>query len=190
MPNNILFDKLGPIYDHLFGAQAEKALADPLKLPAEGWLLDLGGGTGRSSAGLAGLVERTLLCDLSMPMLQEAHAKDFKHVVQASATALPFEDGIFARMMVIDALHHMPAQESTVGEMVRVLEKEGRLLIEEPDIRYFAVKLIALMEKLLLMRSKFHTPDEIRLMAEGHGASARVGGDGKGSAWIMVDKEE
>jgi demethylmenaquinone methyltransferase/2-methoxy-6-polyprenyl-1,4-benzoquinol methylase len=74
--------------------------------------------------------------------------------------------------------------------MVRVLEKEGRLLIEEPDIRYFAVKLIALMEKLLLMRSKFHTPDEIRLMAEGHGASARVGGDGKGSAWIMVDKEE
>ena len=188
MTNNFLFDVLGPIYDHIFGAHAEKALADPLNLPAEGWLLDLGGGTGRSSAGLADLVEKTLLCDLSMPMLQEAHTKGFEYVVQASATALPFEDGVFARMMVIDALHHMPAQERTVGEMVRVLAEEGRLLIEEPDIRYFAVKLIALMEKVLLMKSTFHTPDEIRQMAEGHGAAAQVGGDGKGSAWIMVDK--
>lgn len=188
MPNNILFDLLGPLYDHIFGHKDPEAFTDPLNLPANGWLLDLGGGTGRSSSGLAHQVDRVLICDLSMPMLRKAHEKGFASTVQASATHLPFADDTFERIMVIDALHHMPDQDTTTGEMVRTLKPGGRLLIEEPDIRLFAVKLIALMEKVLLMKSYFHSPDEIGEMAAAFGGTVSQGSDGKGSAWVMVDK--
>lgn len=188
MPNNQLFDLLGPLYDHLFSIRDSEHLHGPLKLPASGWLLDLGGGTGRSSIGLAGQVDQILICDLSMAMLQSAQKKGLTHLVQASATDLPFAADSFERIMVIDALHHMPDQQNTVGEMTRLLKPGGRMLIEEPDIRLFIVKLIALAEKLMLMKSKFHTPTEIQSMAKEYGASASVGTDGKGSAWIMVEK--
>jgi demethylmenaquinone methyltransferase/2-methoxy-6-polyprenyl-1,4-benzoquinol methylase len=188
MPNNILFDWLGPFYDHIFGTKDTAAFDEPLALPANGWLLDLGGGTGRSSDGLAGKVDQLVLCDLSMPMLRKASTKDHHHRVQASATHLPFAEGAFNRILVVDALHHMPEQHATTGEMVRTLKSGGRLLIEEPDIRLFAVKLIALMEKVLMMKSYFHTPDEIKGMAESFGTRAAVAADGRGSAWIMVDK--
>lgn len=188
MPNNHLFDLLGPLYDHIFSIRDADHLHDPLKLPASGWLLDLGGGTGRSSIRLADQVDHILVCDLSMSMLQSAQKKGIRYLVQASATDLPFNADSFERIMVIDALHHMPDQHSTVGEMTRLLKPGGRLLIEEPDIRLFAVKLIALAEKLMLMKSKFHTPDEIQSMAEEYGAAASVGTDGQGSAWIIVEK--
>lgn len=188
MPNNILFDWLGPIYDHVFGIKDTVIFDEPLSLPAEGWLLDLGGGTGRSSAGLADKVEHLVLCDLSLPMLQKAGNKGVIHRVQASATDLPFAESSFNRILVVDALHHMPDQQTTTGEMIRTLKSGGRLLIEEPDIRLFAVKLIALMEIVLLMKSKFYTPDEIKGMAESFGTQAAVDTDDRGSAWIMVDK--
>jgi len=188
MPNNILFDLLGPLYDHLFGIKDPEGFTEPLSLPAEGWLLDLGGGTGRSSARLAEKVDSVLVCDLSMPMLRTAQEKGFASTVQASATDLPFAANTFERIMVIDALHHMPNQHTTTGEMFRILKTGGRLLIEEPDIRLFAVKLIALMEKVLMMKSYFHTPDEIQQMAESFGGQVSQGSDGKGSAWVMVDK--
>jgi ubiquinone/menaquinone biosynthesis C-methylase UbiE len=187
MPNNKLFDKVGPFYDHLFGEKDPEDFQHTLNLPAEGWLLDLGGGTGRTCAGLQGQVDYIVVCDLSMPMLQEAGNKGNLHRVQASAADLPFAANTFSRMMVVDALHHMPDQHSTTGEMIRTLKPGGRLMIEEPDIRLFAVKLIALAE---LLKSKFHTPAQIQQMAEDHGAQASVESDDKGSAWVLVDKGE
>ena len=42
-----------------------------------------------------------------------------------------------------------------------VLKPGGSIVIEEPDIRKFTVKLIALAEKITLMRSHFLSPDKI-----------------------------
>lgn len=188
MPNNFLFDLLGPFYDHVIGPKTPESLRHPLNLPSRGWLLDAGGGTGRASAGLRELTGNLVICDLSVSMLKEAQAKGIQNLVLASATQLPFAAETFDRIMVIDALHHMPEQKTTVGEMLRTLKKNGRLLIEEPDIRLFAVKLIALFEKLALMKSIFHSPPQIQSMAESFGAQVNIGSDGKGSAWVMVDK--
>ena len=188
MPNNFLFDLLGPIYDRVIQPKAPDAFNHPLKLPTDGWLLDVGGGTGRASSGLKDAVTHMVICDLSTPMLREAQTKGVHNLVQASATHLPFAEETFDRIMVIDALHHMPEQKETVGEILRTLKSSGRLLIEEPDIRLFGVKLIALMEKLALMKSFFHSPDQIKEMAESFGARAEIASDGKGSAWVMADK--
>ena len=188
MPNNFLFDLLGPIYDRVIQPKAPDAFNQPLKLPTDGWLLDVGGGTGRASSGLKDAVRHMVICDLSTPMLREAQTKGIQNLVQASATHLPFAEETFDRIMVIDALHHMPEQKETVGEILRTLKSSGRLLIEEPDIHLFGVKLIALMEKLALMKSFFHSPDQIKEMAESFGARAQIASDGKGSAWVMADK--
>lgn len=188
MPNNFLFDLLGPFYDHVIGPKEPEALREALNLPSSGWLLDAGGGTGRASAGIREMIDNLVICDLSEPMLREAQAKGIPNLVQASATHLPFAKNTFERIMVIDALHHMPDQKETLGEMLRTLKKNGRLLIEEPDIRLFAVKMIALFEKLVLMKSTFHSPIKIKEMAETFGAKVQIGSDGKGSAWIMAEK--
>jgi len=66
-----------------------------------------------------------------------------------------------------------------------VLKAGGLLVIEEPDIRAFGVKLIAFFEKLLLMRSRFLAPDEIvELFADGE-KSVRAENS---TAWVVIKK--
>jgi len=189
MPNNFLFDLIAPLYDHVISPKEDNVFSGPLNLPSSGWLMDAGGGTGRASTNLTGEVDHLLICDLSFAMLQAAQEKGIQNLVQASVNALPFEKESFERIMVIDALHHMPQQKDTVGEMLRTLKSNGRMLIEEPDIELFAVKLIALFETLALMKSHFHTKDEIKTMVESFGAQARIDSDGKGSAWVIAEKQ-
>ena len=73
----------------------------------------------------------------------------------------------------------MPAKCSAV------LKPGGLLVIEEPDIRTFGVKLIALAEKLLLMRSHFLAPDEITKLFPIGEKSIRAE---DGTAWVIVRK--
>ena len=189
MPNNFLFDLLAPFYDHVIKPKDDDAFSGPLDLPSKGWLMDVGGGTGRASANLSSQVDHLLICDLSLSMLRSAQEKGISNLVQASVDALPFEKGTFDRIMVVDALHHMPTQKQVVGEMLRTLKADGRMLIEELDIEIFFVKLIALFEKLALMKSHFHTKEEIKEMVESYGAKGEIDTDGKGAAWVIVEKK-
>jgi len=59
------------------------------------------------------------------------------------------------------------------------------LVIEEPDIRTFGVKLIAIAEKLLLMRSHFLAPDAILELFKSGEKQVRSEG---GTAWVIVKK--
>ena len=63
----------------------------------------------------------------------------------------------------------------------------GRLVLEEPDIRTFAVKLIACGEKLALMRSNFLSPLLIAGFFQVPNAHVRVE-TAKSNAWIIVEK--
>ena len=84
---------------------------------------------------------------------------------------------------MVDALHHVIDQPSTADEMFRLLKPGGRIIIEEPDIRTFGVKLIALAEKLLLMRSHFLSPQQIAGLFK----DAQVHTEDS-SAWVVVTK--
>jgi demethylmenaquinone methyltransferase/2-methoxy-6-polyprenyl-1,4-benzoquinol methylase len=86
---------------------------------------------------------------------------------------------------MVDALHHVIHHADSAREMFRVLKPGGVLVIEEPDIRTFGVKLIALGEKLLLMRSHFLTPDQILgLFPDGEKTVKAK----DGNAWVIVKK--
>jgi hypothetical protein len=60
-------------------------------------------------------------------------------------------------------------------------------VIEEPNIRHIGVKIIALMEKLALMRSHFYSPEAISESLFALGAQTRIELEGF-NAWIVARK--
>jgi demethylmenaquinone methyltransferase/2-methoxy-6-polyprenyl-1,4-benzoquinol methylase len=187
MPNH--FDLLAPIYDLVIPPPDPARLRRLLRLPIEGRMLEAGGGTGRVSSRLIPLVGTLVVNDLSAPMLKEAQRKGPLHPVQSYVERLPFPDGGFDRVFAVDALHHFDDHEAAVRELLRVLRPEGRLVIEEPDIRRFPVKLVALLEKLFLMNSHFLSGEEILKLVASHGFDAQIGCISDLATCVVVDKQ-
>ena len=181
------FDIIASFYDRLIGPPDTSRLRRLLKLPVSGWLLDAGGGTGRVSNHFCALVNGLVVSDLSHRMLAKACEKNIRPV-QAHAEQLPFADGIFDRILVVDALHHFCSQHESISDLLRVLKPGGRMVIEEPDFTHKGVKVLALIEKMLLMRSHFHTPEEIQRMVMSHGVAAYIESDTSYTAWIIAEK--
>jgi ubiquinone/menaquinone biosynthesis C-methylase UbiE len=185
------FELLAPIYDRLIapilGAPDPQRWRDLLRLPSVGWVLDAGGGTGRISAALRPLTEKVVVADLSRRMLRQARRRGLEGVV-ADVERLPFADGTFERVLVVDALHHFIRQQQSLGELVRVLRPGGRLLVEELDPRRFPVKLAALGERLLGMKSCFRSPQVFAGMLIAEGLSVRIEQDKGWAVWIIADK--
>ncbi len=182
------FDLLASIYDRVIGPPDVDRLRELLRLPTGGRLLDAGGGTGRVAAALRPLVGALVVSDLSPRMLLEARAKPGLLPVRGRTERLPFPEGSFDRVLVVDALHHFGEQREALRDLLRVLAPGGRLVIEEPDYTRVAVKLVALAERLALMRSRFHTPEAIAEMLAAHGVHPSIERDGQFAAWIVVDR--
>jgi demethylmenaquinone methyltransferase/2-methoxy-6-polyprenyl-1,4-benzoquinol methylase len=168
------FGLIAPVYDKIIHIRDAEQLAQLLALPGQPanqnhkHLLDAGGGTGRVSGALQGIYCSKVVLDESMGMLRQARQKKRLEAVCSQAERLPFPDGAFDRIIMVDALHHVASQERTASELWRVLRPGGRLVIEEPDIRTMIVKLVAIVERISLMRSRFIPPKDIaKLFPEG-----------------------
>ncbi len=122
--------------------QESTGIARLLDLSEADRLLDVGGGTGRVAAPLAGMAGQTVIADPSIKMLQYAREKKLVTVC-APAEALPFPNDSFDKIIMVDAFHHVNDQRVTVSELWRVLHPGGKLLILEPDIHNFAIKIIS-----------------------------------------------
>ena len=181
------FSILAPIYEKVIKPKAPEYLWDLAHLPVSGALLDAGGGTGRIAQFMSGKASPVVVADISFDMLRQAHLKDGLTTICSHSEILPFPDGYFERIIMIDALHHVCDQGETARELWRVLAPGGTLVIEEPDIRTFAVKLIALAEKLALMRSHFLSPPQIVQLFDKLNAQTKIERDGYIS-WVIVQK--
>ena len=183
------FGLIAPFYDRVFHHGDRAWLFDLLNLPAKGCLLDAGGGTGRIAQLLRDQVDRVVVVDLSIEMLQQANVKDGLQTACSHTERLPFDDAVFDRILMVDALHHVCDQPQTALELWRVLEPGGYLVIEEPDLRTFGVKLVAVAEKLALMRSHFLTPPDIASLFDFPQADIHVETEPDGfNAWVIVHK--
>lgn len=181
------FDFLAPFYEAFIKPQCSEKLLELAALPTEGILLDAGGGTGRTTQFLRGMATALIVADLSSQMLKEARKKDGLHPVRSYIENLPFPDSSLARIIMVDALHHMTNQQKVAQELWRVLQPGGRIVLEEPDIRIFAVKLVALAEKLALMRSRFLSAAQVVDLFRYTNARTQVK-TGNFNIWVVVEK--
>lgn len=161
------FDWLAPFYEKMIGEANAQVLLNFLDLQRGQLILEAGGGTGRVADKLSGDGRKVFIADLSFQMLRQAQQKNGLLCSTCDVEFLPFPDNSFDRIVIVDAFHHFTNQSAALREMWRVLRLGGILIIEEPDISYLSVKMIALLETILLMKSKFLKSDELRdLIAE------------------------
>lgn len=111
-----------------------EVLLDAVRVAPGSRVLDIASGTGamaRAAARRAGSEGRVVASDLSKPMLARAAATEVRNgaapieYVEASAEALPFEDGRFDVVLCQQGLQFIPARAVAVGEMRRVLRPGG-----------------------------------------------------------------
>jgi ubiquinone/menaquinone biosynthesis C-methylase UbiE len=182
------FDFLAPRYETFIRPKDPQEMWRLAGLPVSGALLDAGGGTGRVAQFMSGKANLVVVADLSCKMLVEARQKNGLCPVCSHTEKLPFPDETFARIIMVDALHHVCNQRETLSELWRTLQPDGRLVIEEPDVRVFSVKLLAMAEKLALMRSHFLSPPRIAELLHYPNARVRIETE-KSNAWIIVEKD-
>jgi demethylmenaquinone methyltransferase/2-methoxy-6-polyprenyl-1,4-benzoquinol methylase len=133
------------------------------------------------------MIGQVVVNDLSHRMLKQASKKTVVPV-RSLVEQLPFADQTFDRILIVDALHHFKDQHRSIHELLRVLKSGGRLAIEEYDLDRRAVKLLALAEKVMGMRSRFLRPAEIREMMGSNSMSTKIEHPSRHTAWIIVDK--
>lgn len=181
------FDILAPLYDKVIGYKDPVNIVKLGGFPINGVVLDAGGGTGRISQALTGQASQFVVLDLSFGMLQKAVQKDGLVTVNSHTEALPFSDETFDIVIMVDALHHVCDQNDTAIELLRVVKPGGRIVIEEPDIGTLIVKIVALMEKLALMRSHFLSPVQIASLFPRQKTNTSIERDSF-NAWVMIEK--
>jgi ubiquinone/menaquinone biosynthesis C-methylase UbiE len=181
------FDFLAPVYDRAIRGVLTPDLLKLLNPTPSSIILDAAGGTGRLASPLRAHAARVVIADLAAGMLAQARSKANLAAVRASTDALPFNAESFDRILMVDALHHIRNQASAINELYRLLKPGGRILIEEPDIAAFAVKLIALAETLTGMGSHFLRRDQIEKLF--FGLPGDVGARQKNhTIWVWLEK--
>jgi len=182
------FNFLAPYYDWFMKPTDPARMCALAGLPVSGNLLDVGGGTGLKAYMLKDWVTGIVIADSSMGMLAQATKKTGLTTVCSNSEELPFEDESFERVIMVDAFHHVYNYHETSNELWRVVKPGGRIVIEEPDIKTFPVKIMAIVEKLVFMRSHVVSPLTIRNCFRYSNASANIESEGSIS-WVIIDKQ-
>jgi demethylmenaquinone methyltransferase/2-methoxy-6-polyprenyl-1,4-benzoquinol methylase len=160
------FRWLSPFYDHLIRRPEIDRLTALLRMPSNGRLLDVGGGTGRVSQHFTSSFACVVVCDINRSMLIQSRRKKWLLPIQSDASVLPFSSETFDGILIVDAMHHFHKPRKAIYEMSRVLRPGGRLLIEEQDIQHPLIRLINLAERAFGLHSTFLTCQETMAMFE------------------------
>jgi len=182
------FGILAPFYEKFIKPNLPERLLALADLEAAGNVLDMGGGTGRVASFLTGKAAQVFIADESMGMLKEAKKKESLIPMCGKSEGMPLGKESIDRIIMVDALHHVQNQKATADELWRLVKPGGRIVIEEPDIRKFAVKLVALFEKMALMRSHFLDAREMAALFEEEGADIHSETEGH-TVWVVVEKK-
>lgn len=182
------FGLLAPLYERVIRPPDVGLLRGLCDFKPGHRLLDIGGGTGRVSQYFRDEVGHVCIVDVSAGMLQQALAKGGICAGLGVSEHLPFRDGAFERILAVDSFHHFRDHASAAIELARVLAPGGRLVIEEPDIRRFAVKLVALGETLTLMRSRFRPPEVLMNFFTMPRLRVALHENGSTNFWVIVEK--
>lgn len=164
------FDRVARVYDLVMPPADADALAEGLALaerPIER-LLDVGGGTGRAARAID--VPDRIVVDATPGMLRRVPTSIAP--VLGSATSLPVAAGSVDAVVIVDALHHLPAHDRVLAEAYRVLRPGGALVVREFNRATLRGRLLELGEHAIRMKSTFRSADNLRHRVDGAGFEA------------------
>jgi SAM-dependent methyltransferase len=133
----------GAAYERFLGRWS-RLLAGPFadfaRLPEEGWVLDVGCGTGSLAAALAGRRQRGRVAgiDIALPYIAFARSQPDGAAVEwaaADAARLPCADRSFAAALAQLSLNFVPDAAAAVREMRRVVQPGGIIAAAVWDFR-------------------------------------------------------
>jgi ubiquinone/menaquinone biosynthesis C-methylase UbiE len=112
-------------------------VAENMRVPHDGLVLDLGGGAAWVSDLLAKLGYRPITLDIAPALLRIGRDRFTREnlrfrPVSGDMTALPIVTGAVDAVVVIDALHHVPDVPAVFREAHRVLQQGGQFVLAEP----------------------------------------------------------
>jgi ubiquinone/menaquinone biosynthesis C-methylase UbiE len=105
--------------------------ARPYLPGVDGWVLDLGSGTGRFSAALADACGATIVACEPSAAMRAACAATHPHlpIVAGTAQAAPFRAGSFNAVWASQVIHHVPDLRAFADTIRRILTPAGHLLL-------------------------------------------------------------
>ncbi len=94
-------------------------------------VLDLATGSGDLAQAIQNACPQAKVLggDFSVPMMRQAQARNFHHLIAADGMALPFQDAVFDVLTVAFGLRNMASWPAALHEMSRVLRPGGRLFV-------------------------------------------------------------
>jgi demethylmenaquinone methyltransferase/2-methoxy-6-polyprenyl-1,4-benzoquinol methylase len=142
-----LFDNIAPTYDllnHLLSLGRDfhwrKKAVQELK-GLEGRILDMATGTGDVAIEIIHQNDhqrKVFGLDFSEPMIKKAQQKVFRRGLSQTITlslgdalSLPFRDNTFSASLIAFGLRNIVNKEQALCEMVRVIKKDGKVIILE-----------------------------------------------------------
>jgi ubiquinone/menaquinone biosynthesis C-methylase UbiE len=140
-------------------------------------VLDLGCGVGYGAVFAAMLGKNVLAVDISRSALHRADARAREENVQnsvsfirCSATNLPLRHGSFDGAFCVLLIDAFKEPEQPLGEVARVLDNDGRLIIADLDPSAFSMMTIGRIMQFLDRRSghpyQLHSPPFIKEILE------------------------
>ncbi|MCI4354682.1 MAG: class I SAM-dependent methyltransferase [Thermoplasmata archaeon] len=112
-------------------------VAENMRVPQNGLVLDLGGGAAWVSDLLAKFGYRPITLDIAPALLRVGRDRFTREnlpfrPVSGDMTAIPIASASVDAVLVVDALHHVPNVPAVFREAFRVLQQGGQFLLAEP----------------------------------------------------------
>jgi SAM-dependent methyltransferase len=157
------FNRFANLYDVFIHPRKNIAWQNDVIKYKKNLLIDLGGGTGRLVPHLLNLADWVVLADHSFSMLKVSKYRNSPNIdrICCDLSDLPFKKNLAANFVMVDTIHHVYNPRVILENLSDWILGENLLIIEEPDIQYFMIKVIAIMEKVLGMNSHFYKKKEI-----------------------------
>ena len=138
-----------------------------------GSVLDVGGGSGLIAQYIVEDANRTVVLDPSKGMLKKIKSDKIERV-HGVAQKIPFPNNSFDVVCCVDSFHHFTngykkeqykaTTKLCIKELLRVLKKDGALMIVEFDIEKSGGKLAKLFEDKMRWGSNFYSKDQFKAL--------------------------
>lgn len=119
----------------VYTAHLDQAVLDALPEGRIGRVIEICCGQGDGLRLVGARADLAVGLDVSASMLAAADerlADDGALLVQADATQIPFQCGVFDVVLSLGGIHHVPGRRQLFEELFRVLRPGGRLVLREP----------------------------------------------------------